>query len=52
MRLKRSSLGIGLLMRLEGLPLRYSRADLQNFAASKSLAILKPQSHQPGSDHP
>ena len=47
LRLQRHPLSIGLLMRLEGLPLRYNRADLQRFAASKALAILRPQGFQP-----
>jgi deazaflavin-dependent oxidoreductase (nitroreductase family) len=44
LRLQRSPWGIGLLMRLEGLPLRYSRADLERFAEQKALVILRPQS--------
>lgn len=41
-RLKRHPLFVGLLMRLEGLPLRYTRADLEEFAARKAMVILHP----------
>lgn len=41
-RLKRHPLFVGLLMRLEGLPWRYSRADLESFAAQKAMVILHP----------
>lgn len=40
LRLKSRPLMIGLIMRLEGLPLRYSRADLERFAAGKTLVIV------------
>lgn len=33
---------IGLLVHFEGLPLRYSRADLERFAAEKTLVIIHP----------
>ena len=42
-RLKRHPLMIGFLMHLEGLPLKYSRADLERFAAGKALAIIRPE---------
>ncbi len=42
LRLQRHPWMIGLLMRLEGLPWRYTRADLERFAAGKALAILHP----------
>ena len=41
-RLKRRPVMIGLVMRLEGLPLRYRRADLVRFAREKTLVILHP----------
>lgn len=41
-RLKRHPWMIGLLMRLEGMPLRYNRQDLENFAAGKALVIITP----------
>jgi deazaflavin-dependent oxidoreductase (nitroreductase family) len=41
-RMHRHPIFIGLLLRLEGLPLRYSRADLERVAAGKALAILHP----------
>ncbi len=40
-RLKRLPLFIGLLMRLEGLPLFYRRADLERFAAKKTMVVIK-----------
>jgi deazaflavin-dependent oxidoreductase (nitroreductase family) len=40
-RLKRHPLMVGLLMRLEGLPLRFNRLDLERFAAGKAIAILR-----------
>jgi hypothetical protein len=33
---------IGGIMRLEGLPLRYTRADLEKFAQDKALAVIHP----------
>jgi len=42
LRLKKHPWMIGGLMRLEGLPWRYTRADLERFAAGKALAILRP----------
>lgn len=42
LRLKRHKLMIGLLMRLEGLPLRYNRDDLERFAARKALVVIYP----------
>jgi deazaflavin-dependent oxidoreductase (nitroreductase family) len=41
-RRRRHPIFIGLVMRLEGLPLRYTRADLERFAAGKALAIVRP----------
>jgi deazaflavin-dependent oxidoreductase (nitroreductase family) len=41
-RLKRHPLFVGALMRLEGLPLRYTRADLEAFSAQKAMVILYP----------
>lgn len=35
---------IGLLMRMEGLPLFYRRVDLERFAAKKTMVILRPDS--------
>jgi len=40
-RLKRSPIMIGLLMRLEGLPWRYTRADLERFAAHKAMVVVR-----------
>ena len=42
LRLERHPRMVGLIMRLEGFPLRYSRADLEKFAAGKALAVLHP----------
>jgi deazaflavin-dependent oxidoreductase (nitroreductase family) len=42
-RLKRHPWMIGLLMRLEGLPLRYTRQDLERFAAGKAMVIVRPE---------
>jgi len=47
LRLKRHPLMIGLLMRLEGLPLRYSRADLERFAAQKAIVVVRPAAITP-----
>ena len=44
LRLKRHPLMMGLLMRLEGLPLRFSRADFEQFAAQKALVVIHPES--------
>ena len=41
-RLKRHPLFVGLLMRLEGLPWRYTRADLESFSAQKAMVVLHP----------
>jgi deazaflavin-dependent oxidoreductase (nitroreductase family) len=41
-RLKHNPIFIGLIMHMEGLPLRYSRQDLERFAAQKTLVILRP----------
>lgn len=42
LRLKRHPWMIGLLMRLEGLPLRYTRQDLERFAAQKAMVMINP----------
>jgi deazaflavin-dependent oxidoreductase (nitroreductase family) len=42
-RLQRHPFSLGLLMRLEGLPWRYNRRDLERFAAQKAMAILRPE---------
>lgn len=42
LRLKRRPISIGLVMRLEGLPLRYTRSDLERFAAQKKMVIVRP----------
>jgi deazaflavin-dependent oxidoreductase (nitroreductase family) len=42
LRQKRHPVFIGLVMHLEGLPMRYTRADLERFAAAKSVVIIKP----------
>ena len=42
LRLQRHPRMVGLIMRLEGFPLRYTRADLEKFAAGKALAVLHP----------
>ena len=42
MRIKKHPLSLGLLMRLEGLPLRHSRQELERFAAAKALAAIRP----------
>lgn len=36
---------IGAIMRLEGLPRRYTRADLEKFAQDKALAVIRPQTN-------
>jgi deazaflavin-dependent oxidoreductase (nitroreductase family) len=41
LRLKRHPVSIGLLMRLEGLPLKFSRADLERFAAQKTMVKIQ-----------
>ena len=42
LRLKKHPWMLGVMMRLEGLPLFYSRADMERFAAGKALAIIHP----------
>ena len=42
LRIKRHPWMMGGLMRLEGLPLFYSRSDLERFASRKTLVILQP----------
>jgi deazaflavin-dependent oxidoreductase (nitroreductase family) len=42
LRLKRHPLMIGLLMRLEGLPLRFKRSDLEHFATGKAFIEIIP----------
>jgi deazaflavin-dependent oxidoreductase (nitroreductase family) len=46
LRLKRHPIMIGVLMRLEGLPIRYTRADLERFAAEKAFVSIQPESRQ------
>jgi deazaflavin-dependent oxidoreductase (nitroreductase family) len=41
-RLKRHPRMIGTLLRLEGLPRRYTRAELEEFASKKAIVILHP----------
>jgi deazaflavin-dependent oxidoreductase (nitroreductase family) len=41
-RLKRHPVFVGALMRLEGLPIHYTRADLEAIAAQKAMVILHP----------
>jgi deazaflavin-dependent oxidoreductase (nitroreductase family) len=43
LRLQRHPWMIGALMRLEGLPVFYSRGDMEKFAAGKALAIIRPE---------
>jgi deazaflavin-dependent oxidoreductase (nitroreductase family) len=42
-RLKRRPIFIGLTMRLEGLPIFFKRADLERFAAQKTMVIIRPE---------
>jgi len=42
LRLERHPLFVGLLMRLEGLPLSYHRPDLERFAAQKAMVVVRP----------
>ncbi len=42
LRLKKHPHMVGLIMRLEGFPWRYTREDLVKFAAGKALAVLHP----------
>lgn len=44
-RLERHPRMIGAIMRLEGLPRRYTRADLEKFAQDKALAVIRPQTY-------
>ena len=44
LRLKRRPFFIGLVMRLEGLPMRFTRADLERFASKKTMVIIRPVS--------
>ena len=41
LRLKCHPLMIGLLMRLEGLPLKYTRRDLERIAAKKAMVVIR-----------
>jgi deazaflavin-dependent oxidoreductase (nitroreductase family) len=41
LRLKRHPWMIGLLMRLEGLPFRFTRLDLEHFAAQKAMVVIR-----------
>lgn len=49
-RLERHPRMIGAIMRLEGLPLHYSHADLEKFAQGKALAVIHPQSNKANPD--
>jgi len=40
-RLERNPIFIGLLLRLEGLPLKFTREDLERFAARKAMVVVK-----------
>jgi deazaflavin-dependent oxidoreductase (nitroreductase family) len=42
LRLKSHPLMIGLIMHLEGLPLRYTRSDLEAYAARRALVAIRP----------
>lgn len=42
LRLKRHPIFVGIIMRIEGLPLRYSPSDLKAFAARKAMVVLRP----------
>ena len=42
LRLERHPRMVGLIMRMEGFPLSYTRAELEKFAAGKALAVLHP----------
>ena len=48
LRLRRHPWMIGLLMRLEGLPVRYSRDDLERLAAEKAMVVVHPLDTHPG----
>jgi deazaflavin-dependent oxidoreductase (nitroreductase family) len=50
LRLKRHPWMIGLLMHLEGLPLRYTRQDLEHFAVDKALVVIKPDPEVKGNN--
>ncbi len=43
LRLKRHPIMIGLIMRLDGLPLRFTASDFERYAAGRALVILHPQ---------
>lgn len=43
LRLKRHPLFMGIMLRLEGVPLKMRRSDLERLAAHKSLVVLSPQ---------
>lgn len=43
LRLQRHPFMMGLLMRLEGLPLRCTRAGLERFAANKAMLVIRPE---------
>jgi deazaflavin-dependent oxidoreductase (nitroreductase family) len=42
-RLERNPRMIGIMMRLEGLPIRFTRAQLEEFSSQKALVILHPR---------
>ncbi|MCE1253626.1 MAG: nitroreductase family deazaflavin-dependent oxidoreductase [Anaerolineae bacterium] len=43
LRLKRHPFIVGLIMRLDGLPLFYSRDDLLDFASGKAMLVIRPE---------
>jgi deazaflavin-dependent oxidoreductase (nitroreductase family) len=51
LRMKRHPWMIGLLMRLEGLPFRYTRQDLEHFAAKKTMVLIIPDPMAADIDH-
>jgi len=50
LRLKQRPIFIGLTMRLEGLPLRFNRRDLERFAAQKTMVVIRPEIQSDGGD--
>jgi deazaflavin-dependent oxidoreductase (nitroreductase family) len=42
LRLKRHPVMVGLIMRLDGLPVRYTQLDFEEYAADKAFAVLHP----------
>lgn len=50
MRMERHPLMIGMITHIEGLPLRFSRADLERFSAGKALVIVRIERESPRSE--